>query len=206
MPTFLGVPIIAMPALPVIRSLEFEASDMVGANRSPFTGQTQMQDWLAAELKGTVTLPPMAAALSKSWIAFFLSLRGQANVFQLGNPRWTAPAGSGSGTPIVNGADQTGFTLETSGWAAGASGVLLPGDPFQVGYRLHFVTEQANADGSGDALLRIWPNLRESPANSAPLILNLPQGIWRLDSNERRWKEDPGQSSASLQFGIREAF
>jgi hypothetical protein len=57
-------------------------------------------------------------------------------------------------------------TLGTQGWTPNAVGVLLQGDWFQVGYRLYRVLDNINADGSGKALLPIWPSLREQPTNN----------------------------------------
>jgi hypothetical protein len=149
-------------------------------------------------------MPPLTGAQAPAWIAFLMSLRGTLNVFQIGDPLSRAPQGSGAGSPVVNGGAQTGYMLATRGWTAGASGVLLPGDWLQIGYRLYRNLGIANADGSGAATLSIWPQIRESPADGAALVLNNTQGLFRLKANSRKFSMLTNRTYG-LQFDIREA-
>jgi hypothetical protein len=205
MATFNGFTIIVLPTAPAPRSIEFVATDIVGDNTSPFTGQLQIQNWQAAFMKGTAVMPPMTTVAGRAWIAALLALNGKGNIFQLGDPTRAALLGTGGGTPAVNGANQTGFTLALRGLPASTSGIYLPGDYLQVGYRLYTVIASVTSDGSGDALVGIWPNLRESPADGTAVVTANTQGIWRLDNNERRWNIVPGRSLPSFQFEFREA-
>ncbi|MGA9851837.1 MAG: hypothetical protein WBR15_02780 [Gammaproteobacteria bacterium] len=53
--------------------------------------------------------------------------------------------GVGTGTPTVDGGSQTGNSLLTEGWTDSISGILLPGDMFQVyGGTITFLTAPAN--------------------------------------------------------------
>jgi hypothetical protein len=133
-----------------------------------------------------------------------MSLRGTLNVFQMGDPLRSTPQGTGAGSPEVNGANQVGYTLATKGWTASASGVLLPGDWLQIGYRLYNNLGIVNADGSGNATLSIWPQLRESPADSTTIVLNNTQGLFRLKANSRKYSMLANRTYG-LQFDIREA-
>jgi hypothetical protein len=58
--------------------------------------------------------------------------------------------------------------------------VLSRGDKLQIGYRLYKVTANANADANGDAVLSVWPSLRETPADGAAIDISNPVGIFRL--------------------------
>jgi hypothetical protein len=204
MATFNGYTIVPVPSVPGSRSVEFTATDAVGAVVSPFTGQQQIQSWQAAWLGATVSMPPMKDSLARAWVAFLLSCNGVQNIFQLGDPMRKAPQGSGAGAPVVNGSDQTGFTLATSGWTPSAAGVLLPGDCLQIGYRLYNNVYPVNADGSGEAIITIWPNLRESPADTTSIVLANTMGIWRLADNARHWSIS-AMKTYGVQFKIREA-
>src|SRR6266851_4954675 len=169
MPTFNGWNIITLPSTPSApATIDFTATDIVALSISPFTGQQQVQDWQQGWLEASVSYPPLTHVQAQAWIAFQMGLRGQANVFQLGDPLAVAPQGSGAGTPLVNAGSQTGFSLNTKGWTPGAAGVLLPGDWLQIGYRAYRNLTPANADGTGHATLSIWPSLRESPADGDP--------------------------------------
>ncbi len=53
--------------------------------------------------------------------------------------------GSGAGTPVVDGASQTGSSLTTNGWTASSTNVLMVGDMFEIyGGTITFVTAPAN--------------------------------------------------------------
>lgn len=205
MPTFNGWNVISLPTVPAAPStVDFTATDIVAMSISPFTGQQQVQDWQQGWLEASVSYPPLTHVQAQAWIAFMMGLRGQANVFQIGDPLAVAPQGSGAGTPLVNGASQSGFTLNTKGWTAGASGVLKPGDWLQIGYRLYRNLALANADGSGDAALSIWPSLRESPSDGDSIILDNTKGLFRLKTNARKWSETAARVYG-VQFDFREA-
>lgn len=191
-----NVTLVALPTFPGARSIEFHAKEAVGTVVSPFTGQVQTQQWPGAEMwSGTLTMPPLEQALADNWIAFLMELRGMTNAFQLGDPLKQTPRGTPSGTPVVNNSLNNGNlamsqALGTSGWTASATNLLLPGDYIQVGYRLYRVLDAVNADGSGNAMISIWPSLREVPTNSANVITSNTQGLFRLASNDRAYSFD----------------
>lgn len=202
--SFNGASIVAMPAFPAPQSIDFTAQDIVAVSTSPFSGKQQVQDWGASWLEASVTMPPMTHNQAQAWIAFLLQLRGQACLFQLGDPLALAPGGTAAGSPLVNGSAQSGYVLSTRGWTPNATNVLRPGDWLQVGYRLYRNLDPVSADGSGVASLRIWPQLRESPADGAALLLNNTMGLWRLNSNQRKWSITEARNYG-FSFTIREA-
>ena len=205
MAAFNGWNIISMPATPAApASVEFTAEDTVAVSISPFTGQQQVQDWGASFLEASVSLPALTHPQAQQWIAFLLALRGQANVFQLGDPLAVSPQGSGAGAPLVDGAGQTGYTIKLKGFTASAANVLLPGDWIQIGYRIYRTLIAASADSTGRLALSIWPQIRESPGDGAAVVLNRTQGLWRLQNNARKWSISAARVYG-MQFDIREA-
>jgi hypothetical protein len=183
--------LVAMPATPGPAEIEIAMNDAVAVVTSPFTRQEQTQTFPGGDFwDAMITLPPLSQAKAWPWEGFLAELRGRLNVFQCGDPRAAAPQGSGLGAPVVA---QYGdifnvrmtWVLATSGWAPAQSGLLLPADYFQIGYRLHRVCEPVISDAYGNATLTIWPSLRETPENGTPLNLNFPQGLFRLASNRR---------------------
>lgn len=181
------VNLVAMPATPGMRTVEFEMSDAVATVTSTFTGQVQAQQWPGADmLRGTMTLPVLLQANADAWIAFLMECRGMANAFQVGDPLKTSPRGTGAGTPTVNGAHAAASeSLAMSGFSG--SGALLPGDWIQVGYRLYRVLEQQDSD---TASVGIWPSLREALVGGETVISSNPKGIFRLGVNKRAWSAD----------------
>lgn len=103
--------------------------------------------------------------------------------------------GAYSGTPLVNGAGQTGSTLVTNGWGASIAGLLNVGDVFTIagvfavnpqnrfstGALQNFsVTAVANSDGGGNSTISIQPaiiisgayqTVSAAPANLAAITV-----------------------------------
>jgi hypothetical protein len=203
--TFNGWNIIPTPGTPSApASMEFTAEDIVAVSVSPFTGQQQVQDWQASFLEASVSMPPLTHVQAQQWIAFLLSLRGQANVFQLGDPLAVSPQGSGAGAPLVDGAGQTGYTINLRGFTPSAANVLLPGDWIQIGYRIYRTLVAVSADANGKVALSIWPQIREPPPDAAVVVLNGTKGLWRLQANARKWSIGAARVYG-IQFEIREA-
>lgn len=177
-----------------IRAMNIRARTVVGISSSPFTGQQQVYkhqgEWWEAE----VTLPPMKRATAEQVAAFLIKMKGQYGTFLLGDPANTSPRGVGTGTPLVNGAGQTGSSLVTDGWTADTTGILKAGDWIQLGSgsttTLHKVLDDVNSDGSGNATLEIFPSLRSSPSDDDAITVSSPKGIWRLASNQMEYSID----------------
>lgn len=152
-----------------------------------------------------VTLPVMERADAEEWISFLLKLNGQQGTFLLGDSAAKTARGIATGTPLVNGASQTGQSLVTDGWTAGVTGILKAGDYIQLGQRLYKVLNDANSDGSGNATLDIWPRLRESPANNSSIIVSDCLGLFRLSGNSYQIHSADVAKLFSLAFSAEEA-
>jgi len=181
---------LTLPTTIGMAEIQIIAADIVGESESPFTFEQQIFDWQAQRWAGSVSLPSrMDRASAEEWLAFLLALRGKFGTFLMGDPAGATPRGTWAGTPLVNGASQTGLTLAVDGFSVGATG--KKGDWFQLGSgsssRLYKLTEDFTANGAGQATLDFWPRLRSSPADNDPLISSAAKGIWRLAANERGW-------------------
>ncbi len=186
------VSLVSLPSTPGFRSVEFTMVDAVAIVQSPFTGQTQAQQWPGADSwLGTVTLPPMNQTSTDDWTTFLMQMRGMANSVQIGDPMKPGPVGQIYGTPLAaSGNIAASQQLLTTGWVANGFRLLLPGDYIQLGYRLHRNLDPVSSDANGNATLNIWPSLREVPTVGEPLVFNNPQGLWRLAQNKRTWSSD----------------
>lgn len=87
---------------------------------------------------------------------------------------FTATLGAGGGTPLVNGADQTGSTIVTDGWP-NSTMVLKAGDliTFAGVTLVYDVTADGTSDGSGNLTISINPPIFSggSPANNAAITI-----------------------------------
>lgn len=103
--------------------------------------------------------------------------------------------GNYSGTPVVNGAGQTGSVLVTNGWTSGVAGLLNVGDVFTLtgvyavnpvnlqstgALQQFVVTSTAASDGGGNSSISIYPaitvtgayqTVSASPANGATITV-----------------------------------
>jgi len=131
------------------------------------------------------------------------ALRGQDNrlrVVVFDNPK----RGAYGGTPLVDGASQTGFALNIKGASLSTGNWIRKGDYFSVlvgtEHELKMATADANSDGAGLVVLAFTPKLRASPANDAAIfvedgVLTKPQGIFMLQSADTSWQSRPGNPS-----------
>jgi len=111
--------------------------------------------------------------------AFLAALRGQYTAFDIALPVIGTTRGAGGGTPLVDGAAQTGRTVNTKGWP-NSTAILKAGDfvIFAGHYKVYMLTADASSDGSGDAALSLEPALFASPADGAAVTVS---GVsWRV--------------------------
>jgi len=185
---------LTFPTQTGVAAVEFIATDVVSVSQSPFTFSQQVVRHAGARWSATISIPPVKRSDSEYWNSFLLRLRGQYGSFLLGDPNAATPRGSAAsaaGTPVVNGASQTGNELAIDGLPASATGYLKAGDYIQLGSastsRLYKVLEDVDSNGSGEATLNLWPDLRSSPADGATVVVSNAKGVFRLSNNEAVW-------------------
>ncbi len=185
---------LTFPTQTGVAAVEFTATDVVSVSQSPFTFSQQVVRHAGARWSATISIPPVKRSDSEYWNSFLLRLRGQYGSFLLGDPNAATPRGSAAsaaGTPVVNGASQTGNELAIDGLPASATGYLKAGDYIQLGSastaRLYKVLEDVDSNGSGEATLNLWPDLRSSPADGATVVVSNAKGVFRLSNNEAVW-------------------
>lgn len=158
---------------------------------SPMDGSVQIELIPAARWSATYHLTAHRRETFAAIQAFLIKCRGGSVYFYGHDPDAKTPRGVATGTPIINGAGQTGTSIITSGWTPNVSGILLQGDYIQVGTQLRQVCADANSDGSGNATLDIGVPFRVSPANNAPIITNQASCVMRLvDNTQGKWDTD----------------
>jgi hypothetical protein len=197
------------PSSPKPNGVTFTSQSTVGVASSPFTAQTQVMEWSAEWLQLQVSLPPMNRTTAEAWVAFLISLRGQSGTFLYGDPSYQGAQGVATGTPLVNGANAAGSkTLLTKGWTHSITGIVKAGDYLQVGTgattRLYKVLVDVNSDSSGNAMLDIFPRLREALSDAAAITLTNPKGTFRLTTNAQQWSVNVARIYG-LNFAAQEA-
>lgn len=192
---------ISAPTVAGIAEVTLRAKNAVAFEQSPFTFSGQAQAFPGQAWAADVILPPLDRADAEEWVSFLVSLRGQYGTFLLGDPTGATARGEAGGTPLVNGASQTGQSLVIDGASLSQTNWLRKGDYIQLGAAgtatLHKVLEDTDTDAGGNATLSIWPGIRTAPADNATVVVINTVGRWRLASNTSEWNV----SDASI-FGI----
>src|SRR5262249_46234072 len=157
---------------------------------SPLTKTVQRVLLGGARWSATYSLPAMKRSQAAAWRSFFLQLAGSVNTFNGYDPDCKVPLGTATGTPLVNGASQTGSSLITHNWTANITALKM-GDYFSVNGELKLVTADALTDGSGNVTISFMPALRSSPADDAALTVNRPSCTMVLsDDLQAAWDCD----------------
>ena len=198
---------LTMPGTPGFRASRFALTSNVAVFASALTGVEQVLERDGTRWMAEYSLPPMLRSAAAAWIAFLVSFRGRRGFFKGFDPDAKTPRGVATGTPLVNGASQTGNALATDGWTINITGILKAGDYLSLALpqqRLYQVVEDANSNASGQATLSIEPHLREAPNDNAALTVTNPFGHFRLLANEVGWNADE-VSVFGLSFAAAEA-
>ena len=164
-------PTTPVPSSIIISSLWSTLQDMTQSGRRNVR-QLGAHKWMI-----TCTFP---RTLSKDqfmpiW-GFVMAQQGRFETFTFISEDLKTPRGAAAGTPLVDGASQTGTTLVTKGWTNNILQMKI-GDIFTMAgsNKIYMVTADGTSDGTGDLALTISPPLLESPAaNEALTVINVP--------------------------------
>jgi len=173
---------------------------------SPLNKSVQTSELPGARWKASVTWSNLVEADARAMKAFLARLRGMAGRFYLYDHSHPMPSGTAAGTPLVKGASQTGNTLNTDGWTANQSGLLLPGDYLGVNGQMVMVTEPASADSGGNATITFEAPLRSSPADNLGIVTYQPTCTMMLIDDEQDQIEFDPERRPSVSIQCVEAF
>ena len=201
------------PSTIIPQTVDWHLEANTGSFVSPLTRAVQTTELAGARWVAELTLPTMARDTWRTWAAFAAKMRGQAGRVYVkpwhgtgstaptygaglditvdstskkcdsSTPTCDARLPTSLGTPLINGASQTGAAIVTDGWAPSAM-IFDVGDFFSydttAGRTMHMVVEYTEADSTGAATLNVEPPIRTSPANNAALDITTPTCIMRL--------------------------
>lgn len=152
---------------------------------SPLSGYVQTVGLTGARWTAQITFSGQSPANAATIEAFIVSLKGQQNRLNLYNLARPSVNGTGNGTPLVAGADQTGSSITTDGWANSET-VLKAGDMIGIGGELKMVTADVTSNASGEATINFEPAIRTSPADNSAVDITAPTALFMLSENEIR--------------------
>lgn len=195
---FMPVTLQSGPSMPIIYPLnipsligeskaELTKFDAIGEFISEFVGTAEQQQWSDQHWELGLEWPEMNWPQFAAFDAFIGALHGKLGSFLWGPPLATAPRGSGSGTPVLGTNASGASQLLTTGWAASASDLLLPGDFFQLGpYALAIVSVQVVAGALSVVVVPTLTAGQEAFLQSVPLFFQgLTAATWLNGSSLR---------------------
>ena len=158
-----------LPTSPAFSALNIRSVQPTFVSRT-ISGRRQARQIAGQFWTMTAAFPAMTRAQFAPIDAFVMKQRGQYESFQVVPPVLNAGLGSPAGTPLVNGADQTGRSVVTDGWNASIT-IFKAGDflKFANHDKVYKVVTDATSDGSGDSTITIEPPLVTSPATDSAI-------------------------------------
>lgn len=179
----------------------------VAVSESPFSFAQQVQEHPGEAWEINFVLNLLNREQAEEYNAFLLKLAGRVGTFTMAVPGSETPRGVATGTPLVNGAGQTGRSLIVDGFTPSATGILKAGDFIQLGSgsttRLHKNLSDVDSDGSGQVTLDLAPKIITAPADNATVVVSNAKGLFRLKNNSNPVNIKP-PNQMSVQFSARE--
>lgn len=171
-----------MPTTLAPRKMTFSIDTAVALGASPFSFEQQVHQHSGQRWRVEVEMPAMTRENADDYESFLLQLNGPYGTFLLGDVARQAIRGSATEAQI-NGASQTGSELLVTGLDVSTANVFRRGDWIQLSnFRIHRILQDVTSDSNGDAILDIWPALRESPGDGEEILLSNTKGRFRLES------------------------
>jgi len=177
---------------------------------SPLIGSAQTTDRQAMKWKIQYTYDNVSTDQRGELMALIAAVRGQSNRLRVmvhDNPA----RGAGGGSPLVNGAGQTGNTLTIDGATPSVTNWIRAGDYFSVIVNgepeLKIAILDEDSSGGGSCILTFEPKLRDSPADNAfiytePNGIAIPRGIFVMENPENGWQSLPNSTGPISAFTL----
>lgn len=191
------------PAFPTgiqINGFRLDLNENKASTESLFTRGRQLISLGAGtsdRWEGMIQTPILTEANSRKLFAFLASV-GLYGEFTIVPPDYAGPA-SGATSGSVNGASQTGTTLDVDGLAT-SSTIALAGDYFQVRDQFKMLTQDATTNSSGQVTLHFVPALRVSPTDNDPVDFATPEILCELTSAPSLGMQVMGRAQFTLTF------
>jgi hypothetical protein len=195
---------ITLPSTPGPRRMTPMFQDFGGNLTPALGGSVQRINRLGSRWAFAVEMPPMAGEPDgRIWARRLTSGKQEGVLMAIAQPGLVIGE---PGSPVVDGAGQSGSALALRGLAAGHD--LVEGQFVSIvaaGRRyVHMICADVSADGAGELTAAITPLLRVSPADGAVVEIAQPYVEGLLDGDGVNWTVDIGALFGHA-FTIKEA-
>lgn len=158
---------------------------------SPLSGAIQTLDRGGERWRVRLQFQNLTGADKAEMQAFMTKLNGQQHRFTL-HDHSRVQRGSFGGTPLVDGAGQTGTSIDIDGCSASVTNWIRAGDMFEVNGDLKMCVADANSSAGGAVTIDFAPRIVTAPSNNAAITTENPTGVFMLAGNDSGWSNAPG--------------
>lgn len=148
------------------------------ADFNPYSQIEQVAEEPGDKWQAKITWTNLPHLLGRDIRGALVGLRGQVNQLRVKDFAHQN-LGSWSGTARVKGSGQYGIALTVDGLAVNSL-VGKIGDRFQLGKRVHELTQNANTNANGEVTLKFVPEIITPTVDNTALILTEPKGLFML--------------------------
>lgn len=170
------------------------------AHQSWLTGFLQSQSFGGEHIRASLIWHDLTAAQRAELTGWIADLNGMQNRLLLPVHHITQQGAFG-GTPLVDGANQSGIQINLKGASSTITDWIKAGDWFSINDELKLCREDASSDGGGLVTVKFRPRIRTAPADSAAVEVTNPVGKFMLATSSVQWSNRPGGfSELSMEF------
>ncbi len=174
----------------------FELVTNTSQFQSPISGAIQTLSRKGSRWKTRMTFRNLSGSDRADLQAFIAKMDGQTHRMRLedyGRVRYGAATSPQS--VLVDGAGQTGSTINLDGATASVTNFFKAGDYLSFNNELHMVTGDASSDGSGDLAVSIAPPIRKPTDDNDEVQIFSPFGVFMM-MNAPRWNTESSYISS----------
>lgn len=161
---------------------------------SPLTGAIQSIDRGGERWRVTLAYENLSPDDKATMKAFLSRVNGQQHRVVMGDQSLVQRGEFTSYFDIllVNGAGQTGNTVNLSGATPAVTDYFRAGDMFSIDGQLKMIVDAVTSGPSGELAVNFVPRLRQEAANGFSVTTNNPRGIFILATDTVSWQNLPG--------------
>lgn len=168
----------------------FELVTNTSQFQSPISGAVQTISRKGSYWKTRMTFRNLSGSDRAELQAFIAKMDGQTHRMRLEDyGRVRNGAATSPQTVLVDGADQTGSSIDLDGATASVTNFFKAGDYISFNNELHIVTADASSDASGDITVSIAPPIRKATDDNDAVQIFSPFGVFMM-INTPKWSTE----------------
>lgn len=178
----------------------FELVNNTSQFQSPITGAVQTLSRKGSHWKTRMTFRNLSGSDRAELQAFIAKMDGQTHRMRLEDyGRVRNGAATSPQSVLVDGAGQTGSSIDLDGASANVTNFFKAGDYMSFNNELHMVTADASSDGTGSLTVSIAPPIRKPTDNNDAVQIFSPFGVFMMINNPRWSTESSYISSITIE-------